>query len=187
MKRMRKTLGAILGAGLLVVVGGMFGPRTAHAVVAALVNVVNTQANPVPVREANSPDIYPFVLQFCTNPQATGECTISGDNNGGSTTIPTTTPDNVVVLFADIDNFSSVCFFGSHNAADQLVDVFTVFQGNLAEWGFIVPHINTDFATVNQGTRIYADPGSTINVSLNGSIPHAQSCAVTLSGHLVTR
>jgi hypothetical protein len=40
MKRMAKTLAAILGAGLLMVVGAMFGPRTAHAVVAALVQIV---------------------------------------------------------------------------------------------------------------------------------------------------
>jgi hypothetical protein len=42
-------LGVILGAGLLVVVGAMFGPRAAHAIVATLVQVTNTSANPVPV------------------------------------------------------------------------------------------------------------------------------------------
>jgi hypothetical protein len=46
---MRKMLGVILGAGLLVVVGAMFGPRAAHAIVATLVQVTNTSANPVPV------------------------------------------------------------------------------------------------------------------------------------------
>ncbi len=49
MKRMGKMMGVILGAGLLVVVGAMVGPRAAHAIVATLVQVTNTSANPVPV------------------------------------------------------------------------------------------------------------------------------------------
>jgi hypothetical protein len=49
MKRVSKTLVVIFGAGLLVVMGAMFGPRAAHGIVATLVQVVNTSANPVPV------------------------------------------------------------------------------------------------------------------------------------------
>src|SRR5260370_31538489 len=49
MKRMGKMMGVILGAGLLVVVGAMVGPRAAHAIVATLVQVTNTSANAVPV------------------------------------------------------------------------------------------------------------------------------------------
>src|SRR5690242_15394237 len=46
---MRKMLAVILGVGLLVVVGAMVGPRAAQAIVATLVQVTNTSANPVPV------------------------------------------------------------------------------------------------------------------------------------------
>jgi hypothetical protein len=46
MQRFAKMLAAILGAGLLALVGTMFNPRTAHALVAALVQVSNTAAAP---------------------------------------------------------------------------------------------------------------------------------------------
>jgi hypothetical protein len=192
---MRKMLGVILGAVLLVVVGAMFGPRAAHAITATLVNVVNTRTSPVPVREANSADIYPFVIQLCINQNVNGtifagECTFEGANNGSSTTIPSATPDNAVVLSADIDNVSAVCtFFSTNNAVDQVLSVFTTFQGVFAgdSWEFLVPHVNNVFAITNQRTRIYADPGSQISISLNGSTPQAQPCGVTLSGHLVTQ
>src|ERR1700722_7113089 len=46
MKRMGKMLALILGAGLVAAVSTMFSPRTAHALVAALVQVSNTAAAP---------------------------------------------------------------------------------------------------------------------------------------------
>jgi hypothetical protein len=46
MKRMGKMLAVILGTGLVAVVSTMFNPRTAHALVAALVQVSNTPAAP---------------------------------------------------------------------------------------------------------------------------------------------
>jgi hypothetical protein len=46
MQRFAKMLAVILGAGLLALVGTMFNPRTAHALVAALVQVSNTAAAP---------------------------------------------------------------------------------------------------------------------------------------------
>src|SRR5579864_7903043 len=189
-RRLLMVSGAVMLAGI---VGVLFTPKALQAVATA-VNVVNQQANPVPVREANSPDIYPFVIQFCINGQVngtffSGECTVDGSNNGSSSTIPSTTPDNVAVLFADIDNVSAVCtFLSTNNAVDQVLTVGTTFQGVFGgdTWEFLVPHISNVFAITNQGTRIYADPGSQIFVSLNGSNPQAKPCGVTLSGHLVT-
>jgi hypothetical protein len=46
MKRMGKMLAMILSAGLVAAVATMFSPRTAHALVAALVQVSNTPAAP---------------------------------------------------------------------------------------------------------------------------------------------
>lgn len=195
-KRLLMVSGAVMLAGI---VGVLFTPKALHAVATA-VNVVNQQSNPVPVREANSPDIYPFVLQFCTTTLVAGKCTFSGGSNGGSATsggsnggsatVPSTTPDGVTVLFADIDDFSANCTL-PNNAVDQEVEVFTTFQsqgipGSFDLWTFRVPQINPFAGITNQPTRIYADPGSTILVDLNGSIPQARTCAITLSGHLVT-
>ena len=176
------------------IIGAIVTPKSLHAVIATAVSVVNQQSNPVPVREANSPDIYPFVLQFCVNGQIGntifgGECTTAGSNNGASTTVPSTTPDNTPVLFADIDDVSAVCtFFSNGPAVNQVLTVDTTFQGVFGadSWEFLVPQVNNLFAVTNQTARIYADPGSQIQVSLNGSNPQARPCGVTLSGHLVT-
>ena len=46
MKKMVKMLAMILSAGLVAAVATMFSPRTAHALVAALVQVSNTAAAP---------------------------------------------------------------------------------------------------------------------------------------------
>jgi hypothetical protein len=46
MQRFAKVLVAILAAGVLAAVGTLFNPRTAHALVAALVQVSNTPAAP---------------------------------------------------------------------------------------------------------------------------------------------
>ena len=48
MKRSGKMLSVILGAAFLLILGAMFGPRTAHALVATLVQVVNTPTQSVP-------------------------------------------------------------------------------------------------------------------------------------------
>jgi hypothetical protein len=48
MKRSGKMFSVILGAAFLFILGTMFGPRTAHALVATLVQVANTPAQSVP-------------------------------------------------------------------------------------------------------------------------------------------
>jgi hypothetical protein len=46
-KKTGKVLAVILGAGFLTIVGAMVSPRTTHAIVATLVQVVNTTSQPV--------------------------------------------------------------------------------------------------------------------------------------------
>jgi hypothetical protein len=60
MKRIGKMLAVILGAGLLVFVGAMIGPRSAHALVATLVQLNNSLANPVPSKDVDNPAEQPF-------------------------------------------------------------------------------------------------------------------------------
>lgn len=52
MKRFGKMLAVILSAVLLLFVGAMFGPRTAHALVATLVQVANTPTTAIPTVQA---------------------------------------------------------------------------------------------------------------------------------------
>src|SRR5260370_5328137 len=91
---MRRALAVILGAVLLVVVGAMFGPRAAHAIVATLVQVVNTSANPVPV--VNPPSV---LVANGNVTLATGVSSESGP--------------------FDVSNYASIRFYGDPSAATQ--------------------------------------------------------------------
>ncbi len=71
MTRIAKTLAIVFCAGLLVVVGEMIGPRTAHAVADTLVRVVNTTTEPVPTLDVNK-SVTHNVNLFCTS--GTGLC-----------------------------------------------------------------------------------------------------------------
>src|ERR1700686_2062365 len=79
MKRIGKMLAVIFGAGLLVVVGAMFGPRTAHAITATMVQVVNTTTTAIPAVQAPaSSTLYSHVCigsQFFPSAESTSTCT----------------------------------------------------------------------------------------------------------------
>src|ERR1700720_4645119 len=73
MKKTSKVVAAILGVSLFAVISVMVSPRTAHALVATLVQVVNTSANPVPNKDVDNPVRHAF----------SSECSSFG---GGNTT-----------------------------------------------------------------------------------------------------
>jgi hypothetical protein len=79
MKRIGKMLAVIFGAGLLLVVGAMFGPRTAHAITATMVQVVNTPTTAIPAVQAPaSSTLYSHSCvgdQFFPSAESTSTCT----------------------------------------------------------------------------------------------------------------
>lgn len=100
MKRIVKTLAVILGAGLLVFVGAMFGPRTAHAIVATLVQVANTTANPAITQDTSKQAAQVVSLLCQESPLLCIQILEAGGIASGAYSVPTGL--HLVVTSADV-------------------------------------------------------------------------------------
>lgn len=174
-KRVLIVAGAVALAGIL---GALLAPKAAHGIVATLVQVVNTAANPVLSRNVDNPDAYPFEFTFCfVNNQFT-TCT------GVSPSIPTTTSDGRVVKLAVIDRI----YLQTGQPANNVVDLSETFQGNFFEESFnVTQSSNSNGGVLNTGTRIYVDPGTQIGARLEILMPGASGVTIIMSGHLVAQ
>jgi hypothetical protein len=142
----------------------MIAPKAAHAVTAALVQVVNTSANPVPNRDQDNPAQQPF--QFLAQPD-----TVGTGQTQAETDITVPAGKRLVLEYVS----------AGIAAGNGQVAVETVAGGSLAAWYFIAqpsPVFTRGFFP----TRIYADPGSTVSVHVFGANTQAD---VELSGHYV--
>jgi len=100
MTRIAKTLAIVFCAGLLVVVGEMIGPRTAHAVTDTLVRVVNTTTEPVPIADVNKSVVH-NVNVFCTS--STGLCLLLPPSGIVDTSKSWTVPSGMNFVVTDIE------------------------------------------------------------------------------------
>lgn len=153
----------LMGTGSLVLAGlllTLLVPKAAHAIAATLVQVANTSANPIPNRDQDNPAQQPF--QWLTQPAArNGQTRAETDF-----TVPIGKRLVLEYISAEIPE-------GSGN-----VTVETTVGGNLAAWYFIQGSSTRGFFP----TRIYADPGTSVQVIVQGSNTQAD---VELSGHFV--
>jgi len=105
MKKTGKVLAAILGGALLMLVGAMFGPRTAHAIIATMVQVVNTSENPVPV---NTPThlgvpLGSFVSLNCLTSGTTCTSFRQIDASGNQAATDFTIPSGQTLIVTDVE------------------------------------------------------------------------------------
>jgi hypothetical protein len=159
-----KSVKSILTGLLAVVVLVAVAPKAAHAVTAALVQVTNTSANPVPNRDQDNPALQPF--QFLAQPDTRG----TGFNQA-ETDFKVPAGKRLVIEFAS----------AGVAAGNGSVGIETTAGGNLAAWYFIDAP-SPVFTRVFHSTRIYADPGSLVQVFVNGANTQAD---VELSGYFV--
>jgi hypothetical protein len=144
------------------------GPALAQKVSVALVKIVNTRAEPVPVSVVGAVGVQPWQQRFTT--------TLPGpavfDDPVGSFTVPA---GKRLVL----EYVSGVIDF-SQNGILHRIRIRTSVNGVVGD------HYAVDSSTlargVGQGVRIYADPGTTVEVAGLGK----SVVTVTLSGHLET-
>lgn len=158
---------AMLGAGGMILAAltlSILTPRAAHAVAAALVQVANTSANPIPNRDQDNPAQQPF--QVLAQPDTRGSGGTRAEQDFG-------VPGGKRLV---IEYVSAGIAAGTGSIA-----VETTSAGNLAAWYFI----DAPSPTFTRGffpTRIYADPGSLVRVIITGTNTQAD---VELSGHFV--
>ena len=114
--RLLKEAAGVLGALVVVaVIVAFIAPKRTHALVAALVQVTNTSANPVPVTATDNPANFPF---------GGGLCAAAVEGPCGSTpnffTVPEKTSTGVTVKRLVIEEASALCGIGGTPVNAQL-------------------------------------------------------------------
>jgi hypothetical protein len=153
-------------------------PRAAHALAAALVQVTNTSANPVPNQDVDAPGRH-FYQSTCT--------TTTADGLGkGFVCFLSEVPANTELV---IQTVSIVAETPNPPAAGQLevtargvesVAGFPVVNSGLTEFG-------TPIGTATQTLTLYADPGTQPACSVVvASVPTIPAMTCTVSGYTVS-
>jgi len=161
--------GAALG---VVATLALVTPRAAHAVAAALVQVTNTSANPVPNQDVDAPGRHLY-QSICT--------TTTGDSLGKQfVCILSAVPANTelviqtVSILAETPNPPAIGQLATTVRGVQAVVAFPVVNSGLTEFGTMI-------GTATQPLTLYADPGTqpqcSVVVASAPAIP-AMTCSV---------
>jgi len=179
MNLMRKAVSALGGIFLAALLIAALAPRATRGVVAAMVQVVNTSANPVPNQDVDNRGRATMELLTCDSTLDRGTLTCSPSF---------TVPAGQRLMMDEIDGG---CVTPSTN---------TVFQSSLrfSEGGIGIEHTliltPTGFGvtgnalySINQTVRYVADSGSSFEfLTLTNDTTGFTSCAFTLTGHLIS-
>lgn len=171
-------------------------PKTAHAVVATLVQVTNTSTNPVPTAEVNDPGEEPFQTQICLAfPAGSFPCSSGTVENFA---VPTVTSDGLTVKRLVVENISGFCFVGGSQTINLVLLVFSTLANsiNSIEQESLVQTSTSigsfaGLSHVSFPTPVYADPGTSVYVGAfnYGETPtttNSAGCDYNIIGHLVT-
>jgi hypothetical protein len=174
----------------------LVAPKSAHAVVATLVQVANTSTNPVPNADVNAPGDEPFQTLICVAfPAGSFPCT-SG-TIPESFGVPTVTSDSLTVKRLVVENISGFCVVGGSQTIGLVTLEFSTIANsvnsiNLASLAQMSTAIGaTGFSHVSFPAPVYADPGSVVYVGAfnYGETPtptNTAGCEYNIIGHLVT-
>src|ERR1039457_1175895 len=196
MKRLLVGIGAVALAGTLLT---LVAPKAVHAAVAALVEVANTPANPVPNADVNAPGEEPFQTQLCYS-----LLTFGGGPDpciGGFPkffTVPTTTSDGLSIKRLVVDHLAASC-----NETEVITSLITAVDFGMNEnqvngsvyVGRIYIPLTPTPGTVGGvspvgsiAARAYADPGTVVSPYLqftSGAPLPSAYCNYTVVGHYV--
>jgi hypothetical protein len=185
-KRLLMVFGAIALTALLL---ELAAPKATHALVATLVQVTNTTANPVPNKDVDSPahaTVVPLACQALANGEINDpgilQCTLAagGLTNGGT---PYTVPAGQRLV---VEQVSAFC-------QSVTKDNLQFAQFALTEAGaFVVVPLNAvtvpgfeGITSFTQSVHYYADAGTTLSFHANGNDSGA-FCNYSANGYLVS-
>jgi hypothetical protein len=164
MKKTGKVASAILGVGLLAIISVMVSPRTAHALVATLVQVVNPPSQPVLTGEVIQP-YQQFADVDCSN---LGACSLA---------FPTVTQETLILHAScsfELPSSASVGFASLMTQNDNPRNFLPPFTG-----GIFGP--NT-FYEINAETYLYVAAGDSPQIEVFSSSAAVSSLLCTVSG-----
>jgi hypothetical protein len=163
-----------LGFAALVLAILSVAPKAAHAVAAALVQVVNTSANPVPNADVNAPFEEPFQASLCY-----GTTLCSGSQ---FYQIPVTTADNLTIKQAVVTTISGLCVGES---SSLMFPQITSTAGGFVFLPLSPAGQNESVSTVS--TKMYFPPQSYIEFNLNNNYGGGSpACSLSVMGYYLT-
>lgn len=168
---------AIGAVALVAMLADMLAPRAARAVVAALVQVTNTEKNPVPVHDVDDGTGFPF--QAGTFLRGSG-----GFLQCSPISVPSSTPDNAPVKRLVIEYVSGEFLSGSES---PILVALQFQQGQTFATVDLLPvKTGSNSTVVSTPTRLYLDPGSQLTclAESSGSGASYTDAQLFFSGHL---
>lgn len=163
--RLLKQALAVLGAFVVfLAIAALVAPKAARGVAAALVQVTNTSANPVPTVATDNPAAQPF-QSFST---------------GSQLLFGVSVPVGKRLV---IENISAACVDATPILSDMRV--FTTAGGNFAQYTSAPQTVGTQEIIWNQPGRLYADSGTGVTIGTGAGTASGSNCAASLSGYLV--
>jgi hypothetical protein len=186
-RRTATTLGAIFLAALLL---AALAPKATRGIAAALVQVTNTSANPVPVT-ANTAS--PFTGNLCLEVLEPGIC----QPNSNFILVPSTNAAGAPVNWLVIQQVSGLCTSDSSTSVIITPHVTFGVSGNNTAQGFVQPffYFNAipsagggnpgSVAAVDSHVRIYVPAGDFLNGAVDAR-PNSSGafCSLSFNGHL---
>jgi hypothetical protein len=187
---LRKAVVPLSGVAAVVLVVLLATPRAVHAVVAALVQVVNTSANPVPNADVNAPGEEPFQTILC---QAAGTATCFEPD---SFAVPATTSDGLTVKRLVVEYVSAHCQQSGVAGLTPILQALmnenpvnsTVYPGTIYIPLTPSPGAASTIFNSSVAARAYADPGTTVGVGIIGTVGSGGGavCRFDVDGYFVT-
>ncbi len=178
MKRVYQKLLCLLATVVMVAIVGMLTPRAAHAVVATLVQVVNTPSNPAITLDVSTAASQIVELQ-CNTPFGLSQpCVLVTPDaaNGGQFTVPAA--QKLVITEADlVTNDSPV-------GTDSIQLIQKSGQGTAIREGWTFPSGATAMRQLQFGPGIVIGPGYQLEINFQSTAVTTNGATVTLRGYL---
>ncbi|MEO8125649.1 MAG: hypothetical protein ABJF23_28605 [Bryobacteraceae bacterium] len=178
MKRIYQTPLCLLASAALVMAVGMLAPSAAHAVIATLVQVVNTPANPAITLDVSRAASQIIEVQ-CNTPFGLSQpCTFVNPDaaNGGQFTVPA--GQKLVITEADLTTNDSA---GGTNSI-QLIQ--RLGQNNAVREGWTFPSGGAVMRQLQFGSGIVIGPGYQIEINFQSTALITNGATITLRGYL---
>jgi hypothetical protein len=163
----------LLAGGILgVTLGATFTTRS--AVVQAM--------KPLLVRDFNAPAARPLQFELCTELNLGGFCATGAD----SFTVPESTASGEAITRFVIEYVSAECSVLPLTGLVNALSLATTAAGITVDHYFL-PTSDPSYGVIGiaQDTRLYADPGTEVDLSNGWASVSSAICSMTISGHLV--
>ena len=175
MNLIQKAFTTLVGVFLAALLIATLAPKATRGVAAALVQVTNTSANPVPTVSADAN--FPYEAQLC----AGSICTVSQS----SFSVPATTTTGVPVKRLVIEDLNANCDVTAPESNFFELFVPPAADANGTEsvrYLFVLTDQLGSISAAHEIARLYADPLATVS-----AISSSEHCIVILTGHLETK